>query len=81
MDAVKFNERITSLVHRWCDRRQLGALAGLLPPWLYNNGMTDGWEELASALRRMSNAESLPHEERDELKELWIELDMVLRNR
>jgi hypothetical protein len=81
MDAAKFNARIESLIHAWCDRRELRALAGLLPSWLYNNGLTDGWEELAASLRTTSKSDGLPARERGELRELWIELDAVLRNR
>lgn len=35
--------RIQELVELWCDRRELGALATILPHWLANNGLpTDG---------------------------------------
>jgi hypothetical protein len=81
MDAKALNDTISRLVDCWCDRRDLAALAGVLPAWLSNNGLTDGWEELAAALRTMSHSTLLPVEERDELKMLWIELDSALRNR
>ena len=81
MDAKALNEQIAKIVDGWCERRELGALSGLLSPWLYNNGLTDGWEELAKALRSASNIRTLPDAERDTLKRLWVELDTVLRNR
>jgi hypothetical protein len=80
MSNEEFNQQITALVEAWCDRRQLGALAELLPPWLSNNGLTDGWADLASALRGLANS-GLPPDERETLKRLWIEVDMALRNR
>jgi hypothetical protein len=81
MDAKAFNEQIAAIVDGWCERRELNALANLLQPWLYNNGLTDGWEELAKALRSTANVRELPEEERHTLKRLWVELDTVLRNR
>jgi hypothetical protein len=81
VDAAIFNDKVAKLVDEWCARRELGALAGLLPAWLSNNGLTDGWEELCSALRTTANYQQLPAHERDTLKKLWIDLDTVLRNR
>jgi hypothetical protein len=45
------NKDIKVLVDRWCERRELAALARLLPAWIANNGLTDGWNELREALR------------------------------
>jgi hypothetical protein len=81
MDAKLVNQRIQELVDSWCERRELGALASLLPAWLSNNGLTDGWDDLCSALRTLSNSHDLPDSERSALKRLWIELDAYLRNR
>jgi hypothetical protein len=81
MDAARFNEDVQRLVVRWCDRRELSALGALLPAWLVNNGMTDGWAELASALGSISHLRRLPPAERDQVKRLWIELDTLLRSR
>lgn len=83
MDAKQVNAEIAALVDRWCERRELGALASVLPAWLSNNGLTDGWEELARALRTMSHpiGSALPEAERDQLKRVYITIDKALRNR
>jgi hypothetical protein len=76
------NKEIRQLVERWCDRRELGALASLLPAWLANNGFTDGWAMLFDALKHTYAAgRDLPPDERNMLKRLYVEIDGVLRNR
>lgn len=81
MTVDYINNEINSLVDAWCERRALVALAGLLPGWLNNNGLTDGWEDLAASLRTMSNNKTLPPQEREKLKRLWVQVDTMLRNR
>lgn len=81
MDATRLNEELRSLVADWCDRRELRGLAGLLPAMLANNGLTDGWAELASALRSVAGERHLPATERDQLKRLYVEVDSTIRNR
>ena len=81
MDGKVVNDDIRVLVDRWCDRRDLAALAGLLPAWLANDGLTDGWADLAAALRTMSGSPNLPQAERDELKRLFVVVDYAVRNR
>ena len=82
MDAESFNKQILAIVSTWCERKDLGALAGpLLSSWLHNNGLTDGWHDLCKALRSASNYTSLAASERDTLKRLWIEVDVMLRSR
>jgi hypothetical protein len=81
MTTDTINDEIRKLVEAWCDRREYGALASLLAPWISNNGLTDGWEDLAAALRSTANSKSLPDNERFILKQLWVELDTILRNR
>jgi hypothetical protein len=81
MDAKEVNDQIASLVEAWCERRELEALGGIMPVWLSNNGLTDGWEGVAAALRTLSNNRELPDSERDLLKRLWVEVDFALRNR
>lgn len=39
------------LIEAWCDRRCLHALADVLPALTSFNGLTDGWGELAAALK------------------------------
>ncbi len=82
METEALNNQIRAIINTWCERKDLGALAGgLLPAWLYNNRLTDGWGELSKALRGASNDVSLPDSERDTLERLWIEVDVMLRNR
>jgi hypothetical protein len=81
MAMENINNEIRALVEAWCDRREYGALSGLLPWWISNNGMTDGWAGLADALRHVSNYHNLPAHDRETLKRLWVELDTILRNR
>jgi hypothetical protein len=33
---------VANLIDAWCERREFGALARLLPAWIGNNGLTDG---------------------------------------
>jgi hypothetical protein len=80
MDAKSVNEQIAALVDGWCERRELGALASMLPSWLSNNGLTDGWSNLADTLHSMAG-HRLPEPERQMLKRLWVEVDYALRNR
>lgn len=76
------NAEIRQLVDRWCDRRELAALASLLPAWLSNNGLTDGWANLHDALKHNYAAgRELPPDERDLLKRLYVAIDVALRNR
>ena len=79
---IDVNAEIRQLVDRWCDRRELGALASLLPAWLANNGLTDGWAILHDALKHTYAAgRDLPPDERDALKKLYVTIDVALRNR
>ena len=39
------------LIDEWCKRREVGALATLLPAYVAFNGLTDGWVDLYQALR------------------------------
>ena len=68
------------LVDRWCERRDLGALATLLPAYLSNNGLTDGWAELLEALRRLRHSYPLPDDELDVIHRLVVDVEgMVYR--
>ena len=81
MDATTLNDKLAKLADTWCERRDLGPLAVLLPAWLNNNGLTDGWAGLADALRKLSTWPKLPAIERTALKLLWIDVDSAFRNR
>jgi hypothetical protein len=76
------NAEIRQLVDRWCNRRELRALASLLRAWLVNNGLTDGWAILHDALKHTyAMCSHLPPDERDALKKLYVTIDVALRNR
>ncbi len=81
MDAEIANQQIALLVDKWCERLELGALADILPSWLGNNGLTDGWDSLGKARRSASGSRRLPDDERDLLKKLWVEIDYAVHNR
>jgi len=51
MSNDEFFEPLKKLIDGWCDRKALGPLARVLPPFVAFNGMTDGWGELLSALK------------------------------
>ena len=75
------NAEISKLVDCWCERRELGALETVLGDWLGNNGLTDGWCQLRDALKHAYTECSLPQEEREMLKSIYIEIDVAVRNR
>ena len=54
---------VTNLIDEWCDRRELRALARLLPAWLSNDGLTDGWVGVLDALRTIRTDGGLPDDE------------------
>lgn len=77
--AINPNKDIKELVDRWCERRELTALAHLLPAWLGNNGLTDGLGELRVALRHTyAMCKGLPEDERDTLKMIIATIDQSL---
>jgi hypothetical protein len=43
-------EPIDALIDEWCERREVKALALLLPAWVDNFGLTDGWARVLDAL-------------------------------
>jgi hypothetical protein len=59
-----FFAAIRALTDAWCERRSLHALAILLPAYTSLNGLTDGWQDLLLALKRLNVAQSgiLPSE-------------------
>jgi len=80
VDAGDVNTQIRSLIDGWCDRREYHALACVLPAWVSNNGLTDGWTTLRDDLRRAhAVCRDLPATERDQLKALFVEIDRAVR--
>ena len=45
-----FLSAVRTLIDKWCDERKLVALMRVLPSYCGFNGLTDGWEELRTAL-------------------------------
>lgn len=62
-DAPDVLTDVSTLIDAWCDRRELRALARLLPAWLANNGLTDGWADVLDALRAIRADQRLPDDE------------------
>jgi hypothetical protein len=83
-ESMKTNtsDTIRSLVEKWCERKHFGPLALVLPAWISNNGLTDGWEILYGALKHAhAMCTDLPPDERDVLKQVYVAIDEALRNR
>jgi hypothetical protein len=80
MNSQAVHDQIAKLIDIWCERRELKALATVLPAWLSNNGLTDGWAEVAAAIRTASGL-SLPAAETESLKRLWVEIDKAVNRR
>jgi hypothetical protein len=77
----ELNATIERLLECWCDRREYGALAAVLPAWTANNGLTDGWIALRDALRHVYAAcTHLPSDERDVMKRCIVAIDAAMRN-
>ena len=49
----EFLASLRELIEKWCDRRCLSALQGILGAYLAFNGLTDGWGELRVALQNV----------------------------
>ena len=80
--ASEPNDTIRRLVDAWCERKQYGPLALVLPAWIYNNGLTDGWTILHDALKHAYvMCTDLPPDERDDLKRAYVAIDVSLRSR
>ena len=76
------NETIRRLIESWCERKEYKPLSIVLPVWIGNNGLTDGWAMLREALKHAyAMCSEIPLAERDALKEAYIEIDMALRDR
>ena len=80
-DEHPVNGQLARLVDGWCERRELGALAVLLPAYTSNNGLTDGWAGVMEALRTLRGSRRLPLEELHQIDELTVIVErMVYRS-
>jgi hypothetical protein len=71
---------LRGLVDGWCERRSLRPLSRILVPLLSFNGMTDGWGELAIALKsiRAQDGSELTPTERAKVDDLILATDKVI---
>ncbi len=80
--AVDPNQIISELVDSWCDRRELRPLSLVLPAWVGNNGLTDGWSQLHDDLKHAYVIYTeLPAIERNKIKQAFVAIDYFLQNR
>ena len=76
------NQIVSKLIDGWCDRRELRALACVLPAFTGNNGLTDGWSQLRDDLKHAyAICTDLPSDERDRIKQAYVAVDMAMRDR
>jgi hypothetical protein len=66
------------LIDAWCDRRELGVLAGILPAYTSNFGLTEGWGALMDALRILRTNPRLTAAEKDEVERLVPLVEHIL---
>ena len=55
---------MTRMIDAWCERRELKALAIVLPASVNNFGVTDGWAAVLEAFRDLRSRTWLPNDER-----------------
>lgn len=77
------NARLRELINAWCQRRELRPLARLLPAYVGNNGLTDGYGDLRNAVRDTYALcrDQLPSIELESLRDVERELDSMLSQR
>ena len=71
-------ERVSTLIDAWCDRRELEALARLLPAWTSNTGLTDGWAHVLEALRTIRALRELPDADQETIEWAITEIEKVV---
>lgn len=75
------NDMLEWLVEVWCEEKSYKPLALVLPAWINNNGLTDGWKALHDALKHAyAVCLDLPSRERDALKQIYVEIEAALRD-
>ncbi len=77
------NDVLQQLINAWCAREELHPLARILPSYLANNGLTDGWMELLGAISdTISLCQNvLRPEELTALREIRVLIQNGLENR
>ena len=76
----EFFDALKGLIEGWCERRSLGPLARVLSPYLSFNGMTEGWGELAIALKsiRALDGDQISTQERETVDDLIRATDIAI---
>ena len=69
---------VSGLIDAWCDRRELDLLARLLPAWVSNNGLIDGWAEVLDALKRLRGRPGIAGAEADVIERSIIEVERAV---
>jgi hypothetical protein len=80
-DADDVDAVLAQLVDAWCQRRELGALATLLPTYTSNNGLTDGWGDVLHALRMLRARRDLPEEEQRAIARATLAVERAVYRR
>lgn len=66
------NGPLSRLIDAWCARRDLGHLAAVLPAYISNSGLTDGWALVMDALYVVRGSRSLPVDEQAVVERLVV---------
>ena len=75
------NQIVLSLIDLWCERREFQPLAHVLPAYVGNNGLTDGWAQVRDALKHAyAMCSDLPSGEREQIKNAYVAIDAALLN-
>ena len=77
-DEHPVNGPLARLIDGWCERRELGALAVLLPAYTSNNGLTDGWAGVKAALHTLRGSRRLPLDELHQIDELTVIVERMV---
>lgn len=71
------NGPLGRLVDAWCERRDLHPPARVLPAYIWNFGLTDGWGELMVALHTLRADRWLPEDEQQILERVIVEVERI----
>lgn len=72
---------LMELIEGWCDRRDLRHLALVLPAFVANNGLTDGWAGVLQALYDVRATRLLPDAEQRVIEMLVPVVEKVVYRR
>jgi hypothetical protein len=71
------------VIDRWCDERNIRALARILPSYIAFNGLGDGWRLLSDSLKdtRALGHEAFSHADWESLNDLIHAADLAAASR